>query len=69
MRAEQISVFMENRAGRLAEVSIELGDAEAALGLCRRALAAVEGSAPLPPPPSRFGDAGVEINFRFSYSR
>jgi TonB family protein len=35
----------------------------------RRALAAVEGAAPLPPPPSRFGDAGVEINFRFSYSR
>jgi len=35
----------------------------------RRALAAVEGSAPLPAPPTRFGDAGVEIDFHFSYSR
>lgn len=35
----------------------------------RRALAAIEGAAPLPPPPSRFGDSGVEIDFRFSYSR
>lgn len=35
----------------------------------RRALAAIEGAAPLPAPPSRFGDSGVEINFRFSYSR
>ena len=35
----------------------------------RRALAAVESAAPLPPPPSRFGDSGVEIDFRFSYSR
>jgi TonB family protein len=35
----------------------------------RRALAAVEGAAPLPPPPSRFGTSGVEIDFRFSYSR
>jgi serine/threonine protein kinase/tetratricopeptide (TPR) repeat protein/poly(3-hydroxybutyrate) depolymerase len=29
--------------GRLAEASIELGDAEAGLGLCRRALAAIDG--------------------------
>ena len=35
----------------------------------RRALAAIEGAAPLPPPPARFGDSGVEIDFRFSYSR
>jgi protein TonB len=35
----------------------------------RRALAAVERSAPLPPPPARFGRTGVEIDFRFSYSR
>jgi protein TonB len=35
----------------------------------RRALAAIEGAAPLPPPPSRFGDSGVEIDFQFSYSR
>jgi TonB family protein len=35
----------------------------------RRALAAIEAAAPLPPPPARFGDAGVEIDFRFSYSR
>jgi TonB family protein len=35
----------------------------------RRALAAIESAAPLPPPPSRFGDSGLEIDFRFSYSR
>lgn len=35
----------------------------------RRALAAVERSSPLPSPPSRFGGSGVEIDFRFSYSR
>jgi serine/threonine protein kinase len=34
--------------GRLAEVSVELGDAEAALGLCRRALAALEGLEGIP---------------------
>lgn len=35
----------------------------------RRALASVERAAPLPAPPTRFGGSGVEINFRFSYSR
>ena len=35
----------------------------------RRALASVERSAPLPSPPSRFGRSGLEIDFRFNYSR
>jgi protein TonB len=35
----------------------------------RRALASVERAAPLPAPPARFGGSGVEIDFRFSYSR
>lgn len=35
----------------------------------RRALASVERAAPLPAPPTRFGGSGVEIDFRFSYSR
>lgn len=35
----------------------------------RRALASVERASPLPAPPSRFGGSGVEIDFRFNYSR
>lgn len=66
----EVSCVVSFRIGSQGEVIAPTVTASSGLSVFdRRALAAVERSAPLPPPPSRFGDSGLEIDFRFNYAR
>ena len=66
----EVSCVVSFRIGPGGEVIAPTVSASSGLSVFdRRALAAVERSAPLPPPPSRFGNYGLEIDFRFNYAR
>ena len=66
----EVSCVVSFRIGPGGEVIAPTVTASSGLSVFdRRALAAVERSAPLPPPPTRFGKYGLEIDFRFNYAR
>jgi len=66
----EVSCVVSFRIGRQGEVIAPTVTVSSGLSVFdRRALAAVERSAPLPPPPARFGNSGLEIDFRFNYAR
>ncbi len=66
----EVSCVVSFRIGAQGQVYAPTITASSGLSVFdRRALAAVERSAPLPPPPSRFGASGLEIDFRFNYVR
>jgi protein TonB len=66
----EVSCVVSFRIGSQGEVIAPTVTASSGLSVFdRRALAAVERSAPLPPPPARFGSSGLEIDFRFNYAR
>jgi len=66
----EVSCVVSFRIGPRGEVIAPTVTASSGLSVFdRRALAAVEHSAPLPAPPARFGTSGLEIDFRFNYAR